>query len=63
MTLALLLVLATTTAPKIECPAYPGDPPWRIYTCRILTVLTEPPTRPPWHYQGPEAAPDSLRWK
>ncbi|MBI4093182.1 MAG: hypothetical protein HY420_04630 [Candidatus Kerfeldbacteria bacterium] len=39
---------APPVASIIECPAYPGDPPWRPITCWILSRLGEPPTRPPF---------------
>jgi len=42
MTALALAVLLATPMPRIECPACPGDPPWRWMTCFMLTHMAEP---------------------
>lgn len=37
--------LAAVLDSAVLCPPCPGDPPWRAYTCYILTRLGEPPGR------------------
>lgn len=41
-----------TIAPVILCPAYPGDPPWRPWTCRMLAMLQIPPDRAPYEVRS-----------
>lgn len=46
------LLLLATLSDSLQCPAYPGDPPWRVITCRIEAQMGYPPTRE-WR-PGPE---------
>jgi hypothetical protein len=43
-----LWAMLSLAQPKIQCPAYPGDPPWRPCTCFILAHMGTPPDREPF---------------
>lgn len=45
--LALWALLAAVPGP-VQCPPWPGDPPWRGITCRILSRMGQAPDRPEW---------------
>lgn len=59
----LLLLAALNGAPRdsMLCPAYPGDPPWRKYTCYIWLGLQNPPDRPFLDRQ--KGQPVDTRWQ